>query len=154
MCSYIIVVFVWYLGMMRVYYIILELECKVLRKYYIQLAPVLFINNISRYFLSEFILDHREFDKVCDPFAHKDKATTFLNIVHRKMKAGDTGIFRTMLDTLHFYGDKPVRVVVDKMKTKLFEMKVNKRGDIEQRRSDRIAGMLQCIAYRKILHNV
>ena len=132
-----------YHGVMKGY-IILDLECKVLRKYYIELASVLFINNISRYFLSEFILDHREFDKVTDPFAHKDKATTFLNIVHGKMKEGDTQVFRTMLDTLHFYGDKPLREVVDKMRIKVFEMKVNKRGDIEQRRSDRIASMLQC----------
>lgn len=132
-------------------YVILDLECKVMRKYYIELASVLFINNISRYFLSEFILDHREFDKVSDPFAHKDKATGFLNIVHHKMKEGDTQIFRTMLDTLHFYGDKPLREVVDKMRNKVFEMKVNKRGDIEQRRSDRIASMCN-VVYVNILH--
>ena len=140
-----------YHGVMKGY-IILDLECKVLRKYYIELASVLFINNISRYFLSEFILDHREFDKVTDPFAHKDKATNFLNIVHGKMKEGDTQVFRTMLDTLHFYGDKPLREVVDKMRIKVFEMKVNKRGDIEQRRSDRIASMLQCSLWEYSLY--
>lgn len=123
--------------------IVLDLECKVFRKYYIELASVLFgVNNISKYFLTEFIVDHREFDKISDPFSHKDRSTTFLNIVHRKMKNGNTEVFRTMLDTLHFYGDKEVRAVVHKMKCKFFEMKVNKRGDIEQRRSNRIAGTL------------
>lgn len=111
------------------------------RKYYVELTSVLFVNNISKYFLSEFIVDHKEFNKVSDPFSHKDKSTTFLNIVHHKMKAGNTEIFRTMLDTLHFYGDKALRAVVDKMKRKLFEMKVNKRGEIEQRRNSRMAGM-------------
>ena len=120
----------------------LDLECKVLRKYYIQLVSVLFVNNISKYFLTEFIIDHREFDKVSDAFAHKDKSIALLNIVHRKMKSGDTQVFRRTLDTLHFYGDEAVRTVVSKMKCKLFEMKVNKRNEIEQRMNNRIAGML------------
>lgn len=113
-----------------------------LRKYYIQLVSVLFINNISKYFLTEFILDHREFDKVSNIFAHKDKSIALLNIVHRKMKDGDAQVFRRTLDTMHFYGDEPLRTVVGKMKSKLFEMKVNKRNDIEQRMNNRIAGKL------------
>ena len=120
----------------------LDLECKVLRKYYIELVSVLFINNISKYFLTEFIVDHREFDRMSDAFAHKDKSIVLLNIVHRKMKNGDAQIFRRTLDTMHFYGDEAVRTVVGKMKSKLFEMKVNKRNDIEQRMNNRIAGKL------------
>ena len=120
----------------------LDLELKVMRKYYIELVSVLFINNISKYFLYEYIIDNRESDKVSDAFAHNDKSTILLNIVHRKMKEGDTEIFRTLLDTLHFYGEEPVRAVVHRMKCKLFEMKVNKRGDIKQRMNDKIAGIL------------
>lgn len=120
----------------------LDLELKVLRKYYIELVSVLFINNISQYFLSEYIIDHREFDKVSDTFSHKDKSTMLLNIVHRKMKDGDREIFRTLMDTLHFYGEEQVRAVVHRMKCKVFEMKVNKRDDIKQRMNNRISGVL------------
>ena len=120
----------------------LDLECKVLRKYYVELVSVLFIKNISKYFLTEFIIDHREHDKVSDAFAHKDKSVILLNIVHRKMKNGDAQVFRKTLDTMHFYGDKELRTVVDKMKSKLFEMKVNKRNEIDHRMNNRIAGKL------------
>ena len=118
-----------------------DLECKVLRKYYIELASVLFVNNISKYFQTEFLIDHIEAERISDCYAHKDKSIAFLNIVHGKMKAGDAQIFRRTLDTLHFYGNPAVRAVVTKMKCKLFEMRVNKRAVIERRMNNRIAGI-------------
>lgn len=116
-----------------------------LRKYYIELSSVLWIDNISKYFLTEFIINHREFDKVSDAYSHKDKAIAFLNIVHGKMKNGDEGIFRRLTDTLWFYGEEPLRVVVNKMKKKVFEMKVNKRSDIERKRNNKISGVFKCL---------
>ena len=120
-----------------------------LRKYYIELVSVIFVNNISKYFLTEFIIDHREFDRVSDAFAHKDKSIALLNIVHHKMKSGDAQVFRRTMDTLHFYGDEAVRTVVSKMKCKLLEMKVNKRNEIEQRMNNRIAGIYVVIYIRR-----
>ena len=102
---------------------------------------VLYVNNISKYFQTEFLIDHREAERVSDCYAHKDKSIKFLNIVHQKMKAGDTQMFRRIVDTLYFYGNPAVRAVVTKMKRKLFEMRVNRRAEIEQRMNNKIAGI-------------
>lgn len=121
---------------------VLDLECKVMRKFYIELASVIYSPNIGQRFVTEHMINHRDLDKVSDAFAHKDKSTILLNMVYAKMKKGDAGIFKKMLDTLHFYGNDSVRAVVSKMKRKLMEMRVNKRNDIEQRRNDKIAGIM------------
>lgn len=121
-------------------FFVLELECKVLRRYYIELTSVLFIDNMLRYFLSEFVINHEEFDRISDGVSQKDKSINLLNIIHQKMKDGDTRIFMTVLNLLHFYGNESVHEVTDKMRRKLFELRINKRSRIEQRMNDRIAG--------------
>jgi len=122
-------------------YVVLDLECQVLRKYYIELSSVLFIEDIARYFLSEFVIDTDEFEEISEAFSHKDKANAMLNIIHRKMKAGDKKIFKITLDSLFFYGNDKVQAVADKMRRKLFEMRINRRSEIKQRMNNRIQGM-------------
>jgi len=119
----------------------LELECQVLRKYYIELSSVLFIEDISRYFLSEYIFDTDEFEEISDAFSHKDKANAMLGIIHRKMKAGDKKVFKLSLDALFFYGIDKVQAVAEKMRRKLFEMRINRRSEIKQKMNNRIQGM-------------
>ena len=119
----------------------LDLECQVLRKYYIELSSVLFIEDIARYFLSELVIDSDEFEQISDAFSHKDKANVMLGIIHQKIKSGDKKVFKMTLDSLSFYGIDKVQAVAEKMRRKLFEMRINRRSEIKQRMNNRIQGL-------------